>query len=492
MTALGLLGIIACGESAPPLPPIVDPTAAARIDAMAVALAATLTTPTVTPSPTPVPTATPTVTPTPVPTPAPTAAPTRSPTPTSPVDQLWGRRFGSVGGDQGSAAVALDSVGSLYVLSASGGALPAQTYSGGRLDVFLRKYDVDGNHLWTRQFGSRGSDFAGGLAVNDSDDIFVLGSTAGPLPGQTSTAEDYDLFLRKYDGEGNERWTRRFGTDYDDFGTAIALDGDGSVYVAVHTVVRRTQGPGPEGLGQEYGQLRKLDDGGNEVWTRVVGTPANDQAASLAVNSEGHIFLSGYTSGALPGHTASGGSRDSFVRKYDSAGGELSTIQFGIPDGSVVAKVAPDGKGNLYLWGASRPALLGHPYLGGSADAFVRKFDGEMNEMWTRQFGTPGFDFIHGVSVDAEGDLYVSGFLGGRLDSRSFRGGRSDAFVRKYDGSGSEVWTYEFGTGNSEAVYDVVAHRSGQLYLVGVTRFPRLAQDDPRFSEFFVRKYAGK
>ena len=42
------------------------------------------------------------------------------------------------------------------------GALPGQTHLG-KSDAYVRKYDGDGDELWTRQFGSRGLDMADGV-----------------------------------------------------------------------------------------------------------------------------------------------------------------------------------------------------------------------------------------------------------------------------------------------------------------------------------------
>jgi len=73
--------------------------------------------------------------------------------------------------------------------------LPGQTSSGG-VDLYVRKYDATGNVVWTRQFGTPGTDYATGVSV-DASGVYVHGSTTGTLPGQTS-AGDSDVFVRKY------------------------------------------------------------------------------------------------------------------------------------------------------------------------------------------------------------------------------------------------------------------------------------------------------
>src|SRR5262249_45987744 len=65
------------------------------------------------------------------------------------------------------------------------------------------------------------------------------------------------------------------------------------------------------------------------------------------------------------------------------------------------------------------------------ADAFVRKYDASGNELWTRQFGTAGIDVAHAVAADATG-VYVAGVTDGAFTGQTNVGSR-DAFVVKLD-----------------------------------------------------------
>ena len=143
--------------------------------------------------------------------------------PSAPGDIDWLRQFGSdlTGSGQGldpARAVAAD--GSVYVVGDLPRALPGQTSAGG-VDAYVRKYDAAGNELWTRQFGTGDTDQAFGIAVN-APGVYVVGVTAGALPGQTTAGDD--VFVRKYDAGGTELWTRQFGSASDDFATGVAAD----------------------------------------------------------------------------------------------------------------------------------------------------------------------------------------------------------------------------------------------------------------------------
>src|SRR5439155_520234 len=155
--------------------------------------------------------------------------------------------------------------------------------------------DLDGNELWTRQFGTAGLDQAIGIAV-DASGVYVTGNTTGTFPGQTSAGGE-DAFARKYDLNGTELWTRQFGTAGYDLANSIAVDASG-VYVAGNEDV--------EGGLQAF--VRKYDAVGTEVWTRqfsseLFGNPSQAEALGVAADASG-VYVAGDAGGIFPGQTA--------------------------------------------------------------------------------------------------------------------------------------------------------------------------------------------
>src|SRR5207249_8142016 len=107
--------------------------------------------------------------------------------------------------------------------------------------------------------------------------------------------------------------------------------------------------------------------------------------------------------------------------------------QFGTPDEELAFRIAADNSG-VYVAGFTAGSFPGATNAG-SNDAFVRKFDTDGNEVWTRQFGTSELDDAVGVAADDSG-VYVSGQTWGTLANQTSAGFR-DAYVRKYDTSGN-------------------------------------------------------
>jgi hypothetical protein len=90
--------------------------------------------------------------------------------------------------------------GAVYVAGESAnGSFSGQT-SAGSTDAFVSKFDLEGNIVWSRQFGTSAADYALGVAA-DTSGVYVVGYTSGGLQGANAGGED--AFVRKYDPNGN-------------------------------------------------------------------------------------------------------------------------------------------------------------------------------------------------------------------------------------------------------------------------------------------------
>ena len=391
-------------------------------------------------------------------------------------NEVWTRQFGTPGNDNVLGGVAVDA-SAVYVAGYVEGALPGQTFLGG-IDGFLRKYDLDGNEIWTRQFGSApGSsfDWITGVAVNASG-VYLSGYTSGILPGQTSAAGSNDAFVRKYDLDGTELWTHQFGTAGLDRASHVALDTTGAY------VVGQVRGalPGQTAVSSEDGFIRKYDPDGSELWTHQFGAGGTTRSSAQAVAADGTgVYVGG------------GIHRSAFFRKYDVDGNEVWTRNFG-PTFTGINAISMDPS-SVYVAGRTAGTLPGEVNEGG-ADSFVRKYDLDGNATWTRQFGTDVEDHASGIAVDSAG-VYVSGWTDGLMpgatgsvDDPHLR--YRDAFVRKYDVAGNAVWTRQFGSTGAPA-RDTAASidGDGNVYVAGGVRGTLPGQTSSFNTDAYVAKY---
>ena len=268
----------------------------------------------------------------------------------------------------------------------------------------------------------------------DASGVYVAGFTFGTLPGQTS-AGGWDAFVRKYDATGTELWTRQFGTTSLDAANGVAVDASG-VYVAGCTDGTL---PGQTSTGGRRCVRAQVRRQRHRVWTRQFGTINADRGRARGRGRLGRLRGRDHRHPAGPDRSRG---IDAFVRKYDAAGNELWTRQFGIAgfdDGP--GGVAVDASG-VYVAGLHRRACRARP--AGGVDAFVRKYDASGNGALDPPVRHRRHGSGRGVAVDASG-VYVAGVTSGTLPGQTSAGG-GDAFVRKYDADGNELWTRQFGT----------------------------------------------
>jgi len=99
------------------------------------------------------------------------------------------------------------------------------------LDYATIKYDSNGNELWVSRYNGSGYniDDARTLVVDDAGNVYVTGGSRSDRGN--GVREDYATV--KYDNNGNQLWVIRYGGpgDGDNTANAIAVDGEGNVYV---------------------------------------------------------------------------------------------------------------------------------------------------------------------------------------------------------------------------------------------------------------------
>ncbi len=199
-------------------------------------------------------------------------------------------------------------------------------------------------------------------------------------------------------------------------------------------------------------------------WVRQFGTGEDDEVTDLLVDGSGDLFLVGTTDGALPGEASAGGS-DGFVQRRDAEGNVRWTTQLGTTEADSLATVGLDGAGHVVVAGTTAGTFPGES-AGGLTDAFVAQLDATTGALrWVRQVGTAEAE-AGSAAVDSSGDVVVAGSTRGTLPDQS-NGGGADAFVRKYDPAGTELWTVQIGTAADELVYEVAAGLGGALFVVG-------------------------
>ena len=159
--------------------------------------------------------------------------------------QLQTRPNNSCGGyygEPGSGGLVSDSYGNIYVIGSGdldNSSSNSMNCGSESQDFFIVKYSENGTQIWSDQIGSKYYNYEGydngiSVTVDNSDNIFAMGTTEGAFDGTTNYG-GRETFVVKYDSSGQLNWIEQFGTTADDRGSSITMDNAGNVLVTGST-----------------------------------------------------------------------------------------------------------------------------------------------------------------------------------------------------------------------------------------------------------------
>ncbi|MFK7787638.1 MAG: gliding motility-associated C-terminal domain-containing protein [Crocinitomicaceae bacterium] len=202
--------------------------------------------------------------------------------------------------------------------------------------AFLAKLDNGGNWLWVETFQGIYQHRDNAVAVDDDDNIYVTGGFVGTKNFGSTTLTSFggeDIYVIKYDSDGNFMWVTQAGSiGEDDRGDGIAFGHDGHMYLtgefrgfaAFGTDTLNNYG-GDEGDKDCF--VAKISKDGVWKWAEKAGSSKNsDRGTGICANTSGNIFVSGQFSGEAKFSgsdlmlDSDGDSVQAFVAAIDSLG----------------------------------------------------------------------------------------------------------------------------------------------------------------------------
>ena len=370
---------------------------------------------------------------------------------TTPV-MVWTKLIGGRYHD-GVRSITTDSDGSIYATGYTNGDLDGQRsigYTGNTTDAFLTKYSSYGEKLWTKVFGWEGGDYGQAITVGADGSIYVVGSTSGGSQSIHGT----DAFLAKFSSDGVLVWQKVLGTVAYDATYALTTGLDGSIYISGDTA---GDFGGQKNSGNYDVFLANYSADGVENWTQLLGSNGYDYGRSLTTGLDGSIYVTGFTSSASIDGEESNGSADAFLTKYSAGGSKAWTILLGSPSEQNGLALTTGLDGSIYVGGTTSGWLDGQNTQGGT-DGFLTKYSADGVKGWTRLLGTAKADIVNSLTTGSDGSIYVGGYS--HVDPSG-----TSAFVTKFGTDGSEGWTkllltsgnyvngYTLTTGVDESIY---------------------------------------
>lgn len=431
---------------------------------------------------------------------------------------VWAQAFGPTE-HQKATDVAVDSLGNIYVVGETTGAisfdvqhtLAAGAYSYG----YLLKLAPNGDHLWHKQLAGEGDLIAKTVTVTSDDDVVVAGNftNSATITGIELTGVGYtDIFVARYSPTGQPRWAKRFvGTDWDSV-EASAPAANGAV-VLVGYFGEKLDG---EDLGLNYptyaqeALVLKLDASGNSDWYAVAGGPSFDRAYAVATNAAGEIAVAGITFGGFsygsPPNTLSNAdaNADLFVWTMSASGqGHDALLVEGDVNVEKIGLHLSDQRSAVICFRyTGTPIVDGVEPLGTVSDLNIGVLALDLaasSPLWAASYGGLGADTCHDLAVSSGGDVTFTGYFNKSFGAGAptvVASGPYDGYVARLDGATQTLlWVEPIGGAGMAQGHAVAIAPDGRVVvageLTGETKFGGLPVDSPSGdTDAFVLSFA--
>jgi len=297
---------------------------------------------------------------------------------------VWAKQMGGASDALGQ-SIAIDGSGNVYTTGSFQGVSDFDPGPGtftlttvGGEDIFVSKLDALGNFVWAKQMGGAIGDRGISITTDGLGNAYTTGRFQGtsdfdPGPGTftLSPAGSYDIFISKLDASGNFVWAKQMGGATLEEGYSITTDGSGNVYTTGYFQGVADFDPAPgtftlSSVGSDDVFISKLDASGNFVWAKQMGGTTNDGSYSIALDSFGNIYTTGFFEGIVD---------------FDPGLGTFTLNS-----------------------------------IGGNADVFISKLDAMGNFVWAKQMEGTSFEYGHSIAIDGFGNIYSTGAFAGNTD----------------------------------------------------------------------------
>lgn len=254
---------------------------------------------------------------------------------------IWAKSVGSSNRED-AYSIAVDADLSVYTCGRFRGSVDFDPGSGtNRLtasgyDAFLLKLDSVGNFKWARNVADKGTSFADGLSVDDSNNVLMSGSFSrfcdfDPGAGIDTTTGNLvgTAYLIKYDSAGNYKWAYRPKTFTRSRAFFNESDPSGNHYVIGEFRGKIDFNLGVSGYeltadGRDDVFLVKLTSKGKVNWLGHLTSTSYGSAIALHVDRNMSIYAGGWFYGTIDLDTdtssyklTSAGKDDAYIVKFD-------------------------------------------------------------------------------------------------------------------------------------------------------------------------------
>ncbi|MBN8693531.1 MAG: T9SS type A sorting domain-containing protein [Bacteroidetes bacterium] len=382
------------------------------------------------------------------------------------------------------------------------------TFSPGYNCGFITKFTTAGVRQWGTYYLCSGSSVTlNSISLDRSGNIITAGhtgctgtvSTTGAY--QTSLAGSKDILLVKLNNSGQRLWATYYGGVELNFEEELGFacnDTLGNIYltgITSSTANITTLGSfqpnyysSASFIGTD-GFLAKFDSMGNRQWATYLGGEGYEYIHGICIGPDQHPIIGGYTGSqdsiATPGTMQNNfisGAYDGFIMKFTPSGMRQWGTYYGGDGSDYIYGINCDRFGNIGVCGNTTSGVniattnayqLNYGY----------NFIGRLNKNGIRYWGTyqgPAITFLPSsaltLAFDSIGNLYCGGgtaFANNIATPGAYQttiDGNGDAFILRFDSSGTKVFGTLFGGDESDDIQTLSVTQPNEIYFGGRTR----------------------
>ena len=341
-------------------------------------------------------------------------------------------------------------------------------------DLWLLNFNSDDELIWSKTYGST-SDDRGSDLVSTSDGGFVItGYTSGANGDVSVNNGNQDFWIAKLNSSGTIIWEKSFGYNGSDRPYSIIHTQDNGFLISGVLDVTASAGQGNSKqstsslhAGGDYWAI-KLDNSGNQEWTKYFGGNLSDDPYGIAETDAGNFILVGASDSIDVDITNNKGSYDYWVISISSTGTLLWEENYGGSEIDEARGITKTSDGNFIIIGNSRSDDQDISTNNGGSDIWLTKITDDGTLLWEKNLGGTSFDIGYSIKKSNSGFI-ISGASRSQNIDLTQNYGQNDALLAQIDTNGNINWIKTAGGTNEDLAYDAVQLDNGEIIVVGET-----------------------
>ena len=296
----------------------------------------------------------------------------------------------------------------------------------GESSMFLAKFDSDGSFIWARASSGNNKAWGRALGVDEANDIYLGGNFIyGDITiADTDLVNqgNYDMFILKYDSDGNVIWIDHTGGEGMELLRNLEVSPEyGNIYIigdfSSNTITFGTNTFTNLSSSRDNFVV-KYNNNGEVLWANHISGTGYEQGSFITVDWKENIYVTGQFESEICNFgsfqlTNSSSTKEIYIASYDFDGSIKWVKGITGNNDEMAYSITSDKKDGIYLcgWSNSTELIVEDESFDnqGMNDFFVTKYNFNGEYFWTKYGGSDNDEFAECIVSDTIGNLYVTG-----------------------------------------------------------------------------------